>query len=201
MLKGLYVLTDDRIYPPSQWPSRVESIIEGGANVIQLREKNLSDDELRPYALKLQEICTAHEIPLIINDRVELAKNIQADGVHIGSTDSSLKATRDYLGHDVYIGVSCYRDIYRAIRAQHLGADYIAFGRLFSSLTKKDANYCPISIIQKAKKHIYIPICGIGGITADNAKKVSKAGASLIATADSVFNANNPEAVAKRFTV
>ena len=199
MLQGLYVLTDSRVYPHSQWPTRVEAIIEGGAAVIQLRDKILNDDELLPHALKLQEVCMAHKVPLIINDRVELAKKIDADGVHIGKDDKSLKAARDYLGNDFYIGVSCYRDIYAAIRAQQLDADYVAFGRLFPSHTKHDASYCPLSVIQKAAEQIYLPICGIGGITVNNVKKVLQAGASLISVADAVFNADDPKSAAEAF--
>ncbi|MEM7304774.1 MAG: thiamine phosphate synthase [Pseudomonadota bacterium] len=200
MLTGLYVLTDSRIYPHAQWSDRIKDCIEGGANVIQLREKHLSDAELLPFAMQLKELCQAHGVPLIINDRIELAKKICADGLHIGKKDISLSAARKYLGEDFYIGVSCYRNIYTALRAQQLGADYVAFGRLFSSQTKQDTSYCPLSIIQKAVNSLYIPVCGIGGITPKNVKQVTHSGACLIAVTDSVFNANDPKAVSKTFT-
>lgn len=200
MLQGLYVLTDSRIFPHTQWPTRVEAILEGGATVIQLREKELTDNELLPHALRVQEVCMAHDVPLIINDRVELAKKIFADGVHLGKEDKSLKAARDYLGNEFYIGVSCYRDIYASIRAQQLGADYVAFGSLFPTLTKQDASHCPLSIIQKAGNQIFLPICGIGGITINNVNKVIQAGATLLSVSNAIFNSDNPKAATERFT-
>lgn len=200
MLQGLYILTDSRLYPHSQWPTRIEIIVAAGASVIQLREKTLSDAQLLPCALAIQEICKSYHVPLIINDRVELAKTIGADGVHLGKNDSSLQKARDYLGQHYYIGVSCYRSIYTAIRAMQLGADYVAFGRLFPSQTKRNAYACPLSVMQNARRHIDIPICGIGGITPSNAGKVVRAGASLIAVADWVFNADDPAAISEKMS-
>ena len=200
MLGGLYVLTDDRVYPHSQWPSRIEAIIEGGASVIQLREKHLEDEIFLPYAMQIHEVCKSYNVPLIINDRVELAKKISAEGVHIGKNDDSLRKVREYLGDEYYIGVSCYRSIYTAIRAQQQGADYVAFGSLFPSRTKRNAYACPLSIIHKAHRHIDIPICGIGGISPENTARVTRAGAALIAVANTVFNADNPATVSKQMS-
>lgn len=197
MLNGLYVLTDSRVYPQAQWPSRVEAVIQGGTKVIQLRDKSLSDDELMPYACELLEVCQSHNIPLIINDRVELAKKVGAEGVHIGKDDQSLHAVREYLGNDFYIGISCYRNIDAALKAQQLGADYVAFGSLFPSMTKRNALRCPLPILQQASRQLTIPVCGIGGITANNITKVAHAGALLIAVSDAVFNADDPKAASK----
>ena len=200
MLNGLYVLTDSRIHGHSQWPARVEAIIQGGATTIQLREKQLADETLLPLALEIHEVCQSYHVPLIINDRIQLAKKICADGVHIGKSDDALRKVREYLGHEYYIGVSCYRSIYTAIRAQQLGADYVAFGRLFPSHTKHDACGCPLSIIQSAHRYLDIPICGIGGITPNNAARVTRAGASIIAVANTIFNADDPGAVSRQMS-
>ncbi len=196
MLQGLYVLTDSKIYPHREWPDRVEQCIYGGAAVIQLREKHLSDQELLPYACILQEICTHYDVAFIINDRISLAHRINADGVHIGRNDQQFTAVRRYLGSRSLIGVSCYRNIYKAIHLQSLGADYVAFGSLYSSTTKSDASRCPISVISKAKHALDIPICAIGGINTQNIRNVIHTGADMYATTHSVFNASDPRAAA-----
>ncbi|MFK7794560.1 MAG: thiamine phosphate synthase [Gammaproteobacteria bacterium] len=200
LLSGLYVLTDSRIHAHSQWPERVELAILGGADVIQLRDKHLSDDVLMPIALTIQQICTHYGVIFIVNDRVTLAKKIYADGVHIGQHDDSLRAARDYLGNDFLIGMSCYKDLLSALRAQKLGADYVAFGSVFPSSTKVDAPRCPLSIISKARSLLRIPVCAIGGITANNSRHVLAAGAQLIAATHSVFNAHDPMAAANKLS-
>ena len=200
LLAGLYVLTDSRLYAHNQWPERVELAILGGAEVIQLRDKHLSDDELMPTALTIQQICAYYDVTFIINDRVTLAKKIHADGVHIGQHDHSLRAARDYLGADFLIGVSCYKHLFSALRAQKLGADYVAFGSVFLSNTKVNAPRCPLSVISKAHSLLRIPICAIGGITANNSRHVLAAGAQLIAATHSVFNARDPMAAANKLS-
>jgi thiamine-phosphate pyrophosphorylase len=198
--EGLYVLTDSRLHAHNEWPERVELAILGGANIIQLRDKHLSDDELLPTALLIQQICADYAITFIINDRVALAKKIQADGIHIGQYDQSLREARQYLGNDFLIGVSCYKNLFSALRAQKLGADYVAFGSVFPSSTKPGAPRCPLSVISKARSLLNIPICAIGGITTNNSQYVLKAGATLIATTHSVFNAHDPMAAANNFS-
>lgn len=198
MLHGLYVLTDSRLHPYSEWPDRTEQAILGGANVIQLRDKHLSDLELLPYALFVREICSNYHVPFIVNDRIELAQQVRADGVHLGKYDNSLRATRDYLGSNYFIGVSCYNNLFNAVQAQKLGANYIAFGSIFSSSTKQNAPRCSLSVISCAKHLLDIPICAIGGITSNNVSHVINAGASLIAATHSVFNAHDPMTAANK---
>jgi thiamine-phosphate pyrophosphorylase len=198
LLKGLYVLTDSRLHVHSEWAERVELAILGGAEVIQLRDKQLTDDALMPTALLIQQICADYDVTFIINDRITLAKKIQADGVHIGQHDSTLREAREYLGNHCLIGVSCYKHLFSAIRAQNLGANYVAFGAVFPSSTKQGAPRCPLAVISKARSLLKIPICAIGGITANNSQYVVNAGASLIATTHSVFNARDPMAAANK---
>lgn len=198
LLEGLYVLTDDQHHDHLDWAERVELAILGGANVIQLRDKQLSDDELIPTALLLKQICADYGVIFIVNDRIMLAKKIRADGVHIGQYDQSLREARDYLGEDYIIGMSCYKHIFSALKAQKLGADYVAFGSMFPSQTKRNALRCPLSIISKAQYLLDIPICAIGGITVNNSRYVLEAGADLIAATHSVFNANDPMSAANK---
>lgn len=198
-LTGLYVLTDSQLYPHTEWPERVELAILGGTNVIQLRDKYMSNDDLKPTALLIKQICDDYDVTFIINDRVSLAKEINADGVHIGQDDHTLREARHYLGHNFLIGVSCYQHLFSALRAEKFGANYVAFGSLFPSRTKPHARHCPLSIISKAHKIINIPICAIGGITANNSRHALDAGASMIAATHSVFNARDPMAAANKF--
>jgi thiamine-phosphate pyrophosphorylase len=199
MLQGLYVLTSDCVYPHHTWIERTEQIIRGGADYIQLREKNLSDQQLLPLAQDMQRLCDDYAVTLIINDRVELAKRINADGVHIGKSDDSLRHAREHLGVDKIIGVSCYRSVYQALMAQKQGANYVAFGRLFSSHTKPLAQKCPLSVLQNACKLLQPSVCAIGGITANNVNLPLRAGAHLIASSHTVFNAQDPFQEANNF--
>ena len=166
--------------------------------MIQLREKNLPDQALLAYAWPVREICRSYDVPLIINDRVELARRLRADGVHLGGNDSPLRHAREYLGHHALIGISCYRNIFRAIRAQHTGADYVAFGSVFASPTKKTAPRCPLLAISQARRILNIPVCAIGGINARNVYHVLKFNPSIIAASDAVFNARDPGSAATR---
>jgi len=192
MLHGLYVLTDSKYIPHQQWAERVEKILLAGANIIQLREKTLTEEQLLPHALQLQEICHYYGAIFIINDHIRLTKKINASGVHIGRHDSSLRHAREYLGKDFIIGVSCYKHIYAAIQAQTLAADYVAFGSMHPSYTKVSAIRCPLGIISQSKRCLSIPVCAIGGISHKNVSPILRAGADMIATSHSVFNADDP---------
>ncbi len=200
LLEGLYVLTDSRIHAHSEWPARIELAILGGANVIQLRDKKLSDDALKPTALLIKQICADYAVTFIINDRITLAKQIQADGLHIGQHDQALREARTYLGNHFLIGVSCYKNLWSALQAQKSGANYVAFGSIFPSSTKQHAPRCPISVIYKARSLLNIPMCAIGGITPNNSRYALDAGAKLIAVTHSVFNAHDPMAAANKLT-
>jgi thiamine-phosphate pyrophosphorylase len=200
LLEGLYVLTDSRLHAHSEWPARIELAILGGAAVIQLRDKKLSDDALRPTALLIKQICADYGVTFIVNDRVTLAKQIQADGVHIGQHDQSQRKAREYLGRNFLIGVSCYKNLWSALQAQKSGADYVAFGSIFPSSTKQNAPRCPLSIIHKAHSLLNIPVCAIGGISPNNCHYALEAGANLIAATHSVFNARDPMEAANKLT-
>lgn len=166
-LKGLYALTDERYTPFLKLESKVLELLKAGVKVVQLRDKNSKDEELLEKALNIQQICKKYGAIFIINDRVNLAKEIDADGVHIGIEDESLIKTRELLP-DKIIGVSCYDDLERAILAQNQGASYVAFGSFFPSSTKPDAKKAPLELLKRAKKELKIPICVIGGINETN---------------------------------
>ena len=193
MLSGLYVLTDSRHFAHASWPDRVERILSGGASMLQLRDKQLTDEELLPIAHTIQEICRAYCALLIINDRVSLCKKMRADGVHIGKDDQHVRKTREFLGKQYLIGASCYRNLFAATLAQRHGADYVAFGSVFASNTKQFAPRCSLTTIRNAKKMLAVPVCAIGGINDSNIRLVLTAGADMIAVSHAVFNAPQPD--------
>lgn len=192
MFNGLYVLTDDSLFPHTEWPDRVEACLAGGAGLIQLRDKQLSDDALEPTAYAVREVCQAYQVPLIINDRLALAKKIRANGVHLGRSDVSVRVARDYLGAQFLVGASCYASLLRGLKAQQAGADYVAFGRIFRSNTKPQAVHCGLSQLALARERLTLPICAIGGITEKNIALISRRKIDWAACVHHVFNAENP---------
>jgi thiamine-phosphate pyrophosphorylase len=187
---GLYALTQCDNKQPDQIIKEAAAAIRGGAAVIQYRDKNPAD---APYvARELVKICHQNDVPLIINDDVELAIESKADGVHLGKNDGEIIAAREHLGPAAIIGVSCYNSIERALAAQALGATYVAFGRFFPSKSKPLATPADIDTLRKAKQKIRLPIVAIGGILPENGGQLLAAGADLLAVIGSVFD-TNPE--------
>lgn len=170
-LTGLYIITDDELTPNKTVLKMVENALIGGANVVQLRDKISNDDQLIKKALDLQKLCKKHNTLFVLNDRVDIAIEFNLQGLHIGSDDyDDLSGIRkNYKG---ILGVSCYGDIDLAVKAEEQGADYVAFGACFASSTKPNAPTIDLEIIKKAKEHLSIPICAIGGITTENMNKL-----------------------------
>lgn len=199
-VRGLYAITDHLLHATTEdLAGAVESAIRGGAVLIQYRDKGTEHGARRKEAEILLEICRSHKIPLIINDDVELAGAIQADGVHVGKYDRSLTAARDYLGKKCIIGVSCYNSIERAEYAQKEGADYVAFGRFYSSKTKPEAVQVTVDQLREFRARIHLPIAAIGGITSENGASLVEAGADLLAVIHGVFSAPDVEIVARQY--
>ncbi|MEE9422343.1 MAG: thiamine phosphate synthase [Gammaproteobacteria bacterium] len=186
-LSGLYIITDASLQSPEKLSAHVEQALKGGARLVQYRDKSGN----RPLQLKqskqLAQLCNQHNVPLIINDNIELAMEIGAAGVHLGRDDCSLTDARQQLGEQAIIGVSCYNEWQRALTAIENGADYIAFGSFFASKTKPDATPASIKLLQRAKQELQIPVVAIGGITPGNASNLINAGASMVAVVRGVF--------------
>ena len=186
--RGLYAITDSRFkgYDIAQ---QVLKAIQGGARIIQYRDKS-DDANLRlKEAAAIAEVCKTNDVIFIVNDDIELAKAVNADGVHLGHTDASLKKARELLGADAAIGVSCYADIDRAKAAQLSGVSYVAFGRFFNSSTKPNAPAVSLDVLAEAKKQLTVPVVAIGGITQDNGAPLIKSGADMLAVVNGVFGA------------
>ena len=197
--RGLYAITDERLSAPGQLPVCVSAAIAGGARVIQYRNKQGKAQQRRQEAAALLQLCQQHHVPLIINDDVALAASVNADGVHLGKADASLAQARQQLGPQAIIGVSCYNSLQRAISAAQAGADYVAFGRFFSSHSKPDAQPAEAALLGQARRQLQLPIVAIGGITPENGQQLVAAGADLLAAIHGVFGQPNIEAAASAY--
>jgi thiamine-phosphate pyrophosphorylase len=198
-IKGLYVVTPD-VLEVDLLCEKVQSALIGGASLVQYRNKYADKQLLLKQATALLALCRSYSIPLIINDHLDLCAKIDADGLHLGATDSDLSAARRLLGPDKIIGASCYNWFELAVQAQDAGASYVAFGACFPSETKPNAVHAPLSLISQAKQKLSIPVVGIGGITLDNAPMVIQAGADAVAVITDVFYDDDIQDISRRYS-
>lgn len=198
-VKGLYAITPDT-NDTEQLVERVSAAIAGGARVVQYRNKTATAHVRMAQAQALKSACRSGGALLIINDHAELARAVDADGVHVGAQDGSIEQTRSTVGPGKMIGVSCYDQLALAVAAQSRGADYVAFGSFFPSRVKPDAVRPPVDLLAQAKRELTVPITAIGGITLDNASRLIDAGASAIAVVSALFDAADVAGTARRFT-
>ncbi len=190
-LQGLYAITDEKLTPKSTILNQVEKALLAGARVIQLREKSSSDDELEKVATSLQNLCTKHKATFFINDRVQLAKKIGADGIHVGISDQTVKETKAAVGDKMLIGVSCYGDLERAKQAVKDGADYVAFGAFFPSKTKPKADVVSKDVITRARVELDVPICVIGGINRKNINEIINFQPDMYSIVNDIFGSSD----------
>jgi len=190
-LKGLYAITDEKLIPEEYFSEIIESALLGGTKIIQYRDKSDNQQKRLAQANTLRMLCTKYNATFIINDDIELAKAVNADGVHLGRDDAALSNARQELGEDAVIGISCYNDIELALIAEKNSADYVAFGTMFSSPTKPEAVMATPTLISEAKPQLNIPVCGIGGITAENIHQLIKHQADMAAVISSLFAAGD----------
>jgi len=189
----LCVITDEAICPLSL----AEQALKGGAAMIQLRHKHASGSQLFSWALAIRKLCQQHQALCIINDRVDIAMASQADGVHLGQQDMPIEAARKLLGHDRIIGVSASSPG-EAIQAEKEGADYIGFGHIFpTSSKKKDSSPLGLETLRQASAHLSLPIVAIGGISHENAASIISSGASAVAVIAAVSRATDPTLAAQ----
>ena len=190
-LKGLYAITDQQLITEENFSESVEATLQGGTRIIQYRDKSNEQNKRLRQARMLRALCHQYHAICIINDDIKLAKAVNAHGVHLGKDDFSLTKARQVLGEKAIIGVSCYNDLDRAIAAEKDKADYVAFGAIFSSTTKPEANVAGLDIITKAKQQLSIPVCTIGGITQENIQQVVQQGADMAAVISGIFSASD----------
>ncbi|MCQ8102981.1 thiamine phosphate synthase [Methylomonas sp. SURF-2] len=191
--RGLYAITQPEGKSLEQILRDVEAALKGGAVAIQYRDKQPLDAV--GLARQLLTLCRAYQAPLLINDSVELALKVAADGVHLGKDDGSIAEARRRLGAEAIIGVSCYNDVQKACAAAGHGADYVAFGRFFPSGSKPLAAPAELSTLIQARQLLSLPIVAIGGILPENGGQLLAAGADLLAVIGGVFD-REPQASA-----
>jgi thiamine-phosphate pyrophosphorylase len=194
--KGLYAITNG---PREDLVQAVGAALEGGASIVQYRDKFTEPARRNAEALALARLCEAHGVPLIINDDIELAVRCGATGVHLGASDAGIAVARNRLGSNAIIGISCYDSLDRAQHALDEGADYVAFGAFHPSPTKPLARRATLELLTSAKS-LGIPMVAIGGITPDNAQVLIDAGADCVAVVSSLFDAADIRSVARRFS-
>ena len=197
-LRGLYAVSPDEA-DSARLMALVRSALAGGARVLQYRNKVADAARRREQAAALRALCHEYGAALIINDDLELAIAVDADGVHLGGEDGSLAAARARLGPDKWLGASCYSRIENAERAIAEGADHIAFGSFFASTVKPGAVRSPLTLLTEAKRRFSVPVVAIGGITLDNAPQLIAAGADSIAVISALFGARDVTAAAQQF--
>ncbi len=195
-LRGLYAITQIKNKTADIIINEVIAAIKGGAVVVQFRDKEPLDAIY--LADQLVKVCHEYKVPLLINDDIELAIKVGADGVHIGREDGAISEARDRLGADAIIGVSCYNFVEQAFDAQEQGATYVAFGRFFPSSSKPLAAMAELDTLRKAKFLLDIPIVAIGGILPENGGPLLTAGADLLAVIGGLFE-TQPEQSARAY--
>lgn len=192
------------ISPPSiddGFADRLRAAAGGGdVAAFQLRLKGIDEHAIARAAEPLQKLCAELDIAFLVNDSIALAKRLGADGVHLGQQDGDPREARDVLGRDAQIGVTCHDSRHLAMEAGEAGADYVAFGAFFPTATKPVEHYADLDIIRWWTVLSPIPCVAIGGITADNAEPIVRAGADFIAVSGAVWNdPDGPAAAVERF--
>ena len=196
---GLYVITPQRYPDQGQLLSDLRLALEGGASMVQFRDKSGDDHWRLDVARAVARLCDEFDAPLIINDDVELASRTGAAGVHLGKDDGSIERARHLLGPGAIIGASCYNQLSLARKAAREGADYLAFGSVYQSGSKPGAVHCPLDTVNAAAA-LGLPVVAIGGITPDNGRAVVEAGADSLAVIRAVFDAPDIQAAATSFS-
>ncbi|THF61272.1 thiamine phosphate synthase [Pseudothauera rhizosphaerae] len=197
-LRGLYLVTPDEA-DDTRLVAQVEAALRGGPALLQYRNKLLPAERRHTQAAAVLALCRAAGVPLVVNDSVDLALAIGADGVHLGRDDGDPAAARARLGTGRILGVSCYDEWARAEAGARAGADYVAFGAMFASPTKPAAVRAPLELLGRARRELGVAVAAIGGITVDNAPQLVAAGADLLAVISDVFAAADPAARATAY--
>lgn len=199
-LRGLYAITDEKLIPENRFAETVEQALLGGARIIQYRDKSSYAKKRFSQASALKIMCDQYNAILIINDDIELALEVDADGIHIGINDITLTEARNKIGDKKIIGVSCYNKFELAEQAVAEGADYIAFGSFFSSSIKPEAARAKPDLLLTAKQRFNIPVCAIGGITSDNANILIESGADMLAVISYIYDNDNVLSASQRIS-
>ena len=198
-IRGLYAIIDSNVVADDKLFTAAVQALQGGARILQYRNKQGDVERCYQQARTLRSVCDEHTAVLIINDDVELALRVAADGVHIGHDDADYQYCRQILGPAAIIGMSCYNQLDLALSSQQAGADYVAFGSFYPSATKPRAVRADLSLLTTARPQLDIPIVAIGGITIDNGAELIRLGADALAVINGLFNQPDITACAQHF--
>lgn len=186
----LYAVTDRSWVGDSTLYHQVEEALKGGATFVQLREKDMPGEEFFQEALEIQKLCRQYNVPFVIDDDVELARRVDADGVHVGQSDMEAGDVRAILGEDKILGVSA-QTVEQAVLAQQRGADYLGVGAVFHTDSKSDAKPVSYETLKEICQAVTIPVVAIGGIGSGNVKELAGSGICGIAVISAIFAAEN----------
>lgn len=193
---SIYLCTDRDLMTSNTIEESVTSALQGGATLVQLREKDCSSKEFYELGLRVKEVTKKFGVPLIINDRVDIALAIKADGVHIGQSDLPCDAVRQFVPEDMIVGVSA-TNLAEAIQAEKDGADYIGVGAMYATGTKTDAEIVTMAELEKIRKAVKIPIVVIGGINKNTLKNFKGKGIDGIAVVSAIVSQPDVTAATK----
>lgn len=200
VIAGLYAITDPELLPAARLETAVRQAIDGGARLVQYRNKPADAATRLREATRLAQLCRDAGAVFIANDDIDLALACGAHGVHLGQQDGAVAAARTRLGEDAVIGQTCHASLALALAAERAGASYVAFGRFFPSRTKPQASPANIALLPLARARLHIPVVAIGGATVDNATQLIAAGADAVAVIHDLFSAENIAGRAREFT-
>jgi len=194
----LYAVTDRAWLKENEDLTSVcESVLENGATFLQIREKDLDEGTFEQEAEALKKLCARYHVPFVVNDSVEIALDIDADGVHVGQSDLKGRDIRSMIGTEKILGISA-GTVEEAIAAEKAGADYIGVGAVFGTSTKKNARNLTVEKLKEISESVSIPVVAIGGIGASNIMELTNSGIDGVAVVSAIFAAESPgEATAK----
>jgi len=194
---SLYLVTDRGLARGRSTLEIVSAAVKGGATVVQLREKNCSTREFIEQAMHIKDFLKTHSVPLVINDRVDVAQAVKADGVHLGQTDMPLEMAKGILGDTMIIGIST-ESVQDGIEAEKGGADYLGVSPIYATPTKTDtAPPLGLEGLREIRKAVNLPLVGIGGLSRNNAAEVVRSGADGVAVVSAIVAADDPETAAR----
>lgn len=182
----LYLVTDRSLMSTATLIEAIEQAILGGCTMIQLREKNISSLDFYRQSVEVKKVTEQYHVPFIINDRIDIAMAVNADGVHIGQSDIPAAIVRDLIGTDMLLGVSA-ASVKEAVQAANDGADYLGVGAMFPTGTKTDANHVSIEELKKIRHAVNLPIIAIGGINKSNIKLFHNTGINGLAVVSAII--------------
>lgn len=196
----LYLITPPKLEPKSFGETLKRALGAGDVASLQLRLKGVADDEIRRAVEVLMPIAQKASVAFILNDRPDLAHELNCDGVHVGQDDASYEEARAEVGRDCIVGVTCHNSRHLAIRAAEAGADYVAFGAFFQTSTKEPKEMAEIETVRWWSEMMVVPSVAIGGITVDNCRPLIEAGADFLAVSSGVWDfAEGPAAAVRAF--